>query len=199
MTEKEIIYCEQNKQFFLGFWDEVDQRPGTDNVLRWLENETDFFTAPASTKYHGNNPGGLVAHSLNVCGALLDLLNVCGVRSEYRESAILVALLHDVCKCNYYKETTKRKQDAAGKWSDERVYYADDNLPMGHGEKSLFLLMRCGLELTDEEAAAIRWHMGAYADRGQTATLGRAFDRYPLALFLHLADMIAAHYMEVED
>lgn len=199
MTNDEKTRCDQNKVFFLRYWAELDGRNGADLCLNWLETETDFFTAPASTKYHGAHPGGLVAHSVNVCEELLTMLDAHDVKGVERESAILVALLHDVCKVNHYKQAiTRRKNPDSGKWEDVRGYIVDDQLPLGHGEKSLYMLLQSGLMLTDEEAAAIRWHMGAYRDQAETGTMGKAFDRWPLALFLHLADMVAAHYVEVE-
>lgn len=200
MTTDEKARIEQNKIFFLKFWQEIEDRNGADLCLQWLQNETDFFTAPASSKYHGAHPGGLLAHSVIVCEELLALLEAMEVDEVDRGSAILVALLHDVCKANHYKETTLRRKNATtGKWEDQRGYIVDDQLPLGHGEKSLYMLLQSGLMLTDEEAAAIRWHMGAYRDHDELGTMGRAFDRWPLALFLHTADMVAAHYIEVDE
>lgn len=120
-------------------------RPGADKLLEWLKS-TDFFTAPASTRFHGAYPGGLVKHSLNVYYALLGNFNLRGLYSPQTQT--IVALLHDVCKANYY----------AGEYPD---YTVKDQMPMGHGEKSVYLVMK-HMELTDDEALAIRWHMGAY-------------------------------------
>ena len=163
----------------------VRDRKGSTEVLRYLTAEG-FFSAPASTKYHGAFPGGLCKHSVTVAN------------ETYRRSAVMCALLHDICKIDAYKKTTKRQRGADGKWQDVPAYeYNDSALPLGHGEKSVFLLLSLGMELTDQEAAAIRWHMGAYRDRECFNEMGRAFDRYPLALFLHLADMTAAHWDKV--
>lgn len=201
MTENEEIKCTMLKERFMELWDQIEDRPGLSNCLRWLEEETDFFTAPASTKFHGAEPGGLCAHSINVCEALFKLLDVFdpygGTGIDY-SSIILVALLHDVCKTNFYTETTRRQKDASGKWTEVRTYMIEDALPMGHGEKSLYQLLQTGLKLTDEEAAAIRWHMGAHHATDNKKTLDDAFQKYPLVLFLHLADMIAANYTEKE-
>ena len=117
-------------------------RPGADKLLEWLKS-TDFFTAPASTRFHGAYPGGLVKHSLNVYYALLGNFNLRGLYSPQTQT--IVALLHDVCKANYY----------AGEYPD---YTVKDQIPMGHGEKSVYLVMK-HMELTDDEALAIRWHM----------------------------------------
>lgn len=198
MTEAEKQYIEHNKQFFMDFWERIADRPGAAECLKWLETETDFFTAPASSRFHGSKPGGLLIHSVNVCDELLNLLDHHATPEVDRRSAIIVALLHDVCKCNTYRPTTKRQRDKQGNWGDVQGYEINDTLPMGHGEKSLYLVQKSGLRLSDAEAAAIRWHMGAYNDKDKLSTLGAAFDRWPLALFLHMADMIAAHYVELE-
>ena len=152
-------------------------RDYADAMLEWLERETDFFEAPASTKNHGAHPGGLVEHSLNVYYALLGQSTI---REYGGESVAVVALLHDVCKTGYYR----RERD--GKYS------VKDRLPMGHGEKSVYLVMKF-MDLTDEEALAIRWHMGAYDDafRGGSRALNEAQDKCALVLALHHADMQA--------
>lgn len=159
-------------------------RPGADKLLEWLKS-TDFFTAPASTRFHGAYPGGLVKHSLNVYYALLGNFNLRGLYSPQTQA--IVALLHDVCKANYY----------AGEYPD---YTVKDQMPMGHGEKSVYLVMK-HMELTDDEALAIRWHMGAYDDafRGGSRTLNAAMGRTPLVLELHYADMIATQREKHEE
>jgi hypothetical protein len=159
-------------------------RPGADKLLEWLKS-TDFFTAPASTRFHGAYPGGLVKHSLNVYYALLGNFNLRGLYSPQTQA--IVALLHDVCKANYY----------AGEYPD---YTVKDQMPMGHGEKSVYLVMK-RMELTDDEALAIRWHMGAYDDafRGGSRALNAAMERTPLVLELHYADMIATQREKHEE
>lgn len=198
MNNNDVARCELNKQLFMNYWREIAHRPGAAAFLEWLEKETDYFTAPASRKHHGAQPGGLLVHSLNVCEELLHMLSTYAGEIK-RESAILVALLHDVCKCNFYDLVSVDHTLVDEPGQAVYTYRIDDTLPMGHGEKSLYLIMKTGLQLTDEEAAAIRWHMGAYGDPDKLQTLGQAFDRCPLALFLHMADMIAAHYIETED
>ena len=169
------------------------ERDGIEELIRYLQEETDFFTAPASTNHHGAYEGGLLQHSMNV----LDCL---GNDSKYTgydpKSIITVALLHDVCKANCYgKETRNVKED--GKWVEKSVYTYRDDLPLGHGEKSLYLISKF-IKLTDEEAAAIRWHMGGFdnAFRGGDRGLNIAFEKYPLAVLLHLADMKATYIVE---
>lgn len=169
------------------FWSQIT-RPGAAALMEWLEG-TDFFTAPASTKYHGAHPGGLVEHSLNVYYALLDGPYARDVPWETRA---ICALLHDVCKADFYTESTKRQKNADGVWETVPCYTVNDRLPLGHGEKSVILIQRY-MALTDEEALAIRWHMGAYDDaaRGGSRTLSQAMAATPLVLALHTADMMA--------
>lgn len=151
-----------NKERFKEIFISQVTRPGAADLLAWL-GTTDFFEAPASTRFHGAYPGGLVEHSLNVYYALLGQYTI---REYGGESVAVVALLHDVCKTGYYR----RERD--GKYS------VKDQLPMGHGEKSVYLVMKF-MDLTDEEALAIRWHMGAYDDafRGGSRALNEAQDR----------------------
>ncbi len=192
MTNEEKQQQMAAEESWRGLFDQfVCTRPGAGTMLAWLEN-TDFFVAPASTRYHGSHPGGLVEHSVNAAEALVDLIEAFDADIPI-QSAVLVALLHDVCKAEYYHETTRRAKDADGKWQDVRAYSVrQDRLPLGHGEKSLYIVRSC-MDLTDEEACAIRWHMGAYCDQQQYGEMGMAMERYPLALLLHEADMIATH------
>lgn len=91
----------------------------------------------------------------------------------------------------------KRQRGHDGELQDVSTYeYDDSTLPLGHGEKSLYILQHLGMELTEQEAAAIRWHMGAYRDHDCYSEMNRAFERYALALFLHLADMAATYWWE---
>lgn len=166
-------------------------RDGIEELISYLQEETDFFTAPASTKYHGAFEGGLLKHSMNV----LDCLDEAGY--DYK-TVIVVALLHDICKANCYgKETRNVKENGA--WVEKQVYTYQDDLPLGHGEKSLYIISKY-IKLTDEEAAAIRWHMGGFdsAFRGGDRGLNIAFEKYPLAVLLHLADMKATYIVERE-
>lgn len=159
------------------------KRAGAEKLMAWLES-TDFFEAPASSQFHGTRPGGLVAHSLNVYDQLL--LDPGAL--EYGGNTLAVcALLHDVCKVNYYHRDGDR-------WT------VRDALPMGHGEKSVYLIQK-HMSLTDEEALAIRWHMGAYdeAFRGGSRALGKAQDRCALVLALHQADMRATQQEKLRE
>ena len=180
----------------------VNRREGAVAMLKWLENETDFFTAPASSKYHLNYPGGLVIHSLNVYKRLLEITarDVFGgtdgalLAEDVVETVAILGLLHDVCKAGvYHQETKRRKNPDTGKWEDYLGYTFRDPFPLGHGEKSLFLITR-HLALTEEEALAIRWHMGAYDDavKGGSRSMTEAMNLTPWVWRLQEADMCAA-------
>ena len=167
-------------------------RHGALDLMAWLEHHTDFFTAPASTKYHGAHPGGLVEHSLNVYRRLREIVIREDVEGggdlwpDQEETVAICGLLHDVCKVNTYAVAN------AGQTEKPMTYTHKDLLPLGHGEKSLFIIQR-NMALTDEEALAIRWHMGAYDDavKGGSRALGAAMGMTPIVWRLHQADMCA--------
>ena len=138
---------------FLDIWQQHVTRPGSEKLLDWLDKKTDFFTAPASTRFHGACEGGLCMHSLNVYHALHDSFFTEG---ESEESYAICALLHDLCKANYYKLGTRNvKNEATGQWEKAPFYSVEDLFPYGHGEKSVFLIERF-MKLKVEEAVAIR-------------------------------------------
>lgn len=172
------------------------EREGIDDLIEWL-NTTDFFEAPASTKGHGSFIGGLLLHSINVY-TLLKNFNVKAGAPE--DSLIIVGLLHDLCKVGYYKKSLKNVKDPVEKrWVEQEVFIIDDTLPLGHGEKSLFLAERY-IRLTDDEAAAIRWHMSGYDDAARSYAGGRAqsaaYEKYPLAVAAAIADMYATYFVD---
>ena len=182
----------------------VNRREGAVAMLKWLENETDFFTAPASSKHHLAQPGGLVTHSLNVWRRLREITvrdltgryapGVCHISEAEEETVAILGLLHDVCKAGvYHQETKRRKNQETGKWEDYLGYTFRDTFPLGHGEKSLFLITR-HMALTEEEALAIRWHMGAYDDavKGGSRSMTEAMNLTPWVWRLQEADMCAA-------
>ena len=152
------------KEEFIEIFKEKVTRPGADALLNYLENKSDFFTAPASARYHLACEGGLCEHSLNVYHCLVDYLQRERVQELYgleysEESVAVVALLHDLCKVGCYKKTFRNvKDDATGKWEKVPSYQFDDPLPYGHGEKSVYIANGF-IRLTREEAMAIRWHM----------------------------------------
>lgn len=172
---------------------ESTKRNGIKQLINWLEN-TDFFTAPASTKYHLSKEGGLLEHSLNVYDELIN--EYCSYLENNISSLIIVSLLHDICKANYYSKGTKQvKKD--NEWISETYYFVNDQFPVGHGEKSVMIIQKF-IELTDEELMAIRWHMGGFEPKDNYGSLSKAFSEYPLALYLHIADLKATYIKEGE-
>ncbi|MCI9028528.1 MAG: hydrolase, partial [Lawsonibacter sp.] len=177
-------------------------REGADKLLDYLEHKSDFFTAPASARYHGAYEGGLCEHSLNVYHCLVDYLQRERVQELYgleysAESIAIVALCHDFCKIGCYKKSFRNvKDDATGKWEKVPSYTFDDPLPYGHGEKSVYITNGF-IRLTREEAMAIRWHMG-FSGPEDSRTVGQALRMYPLAFALATADMEASYFLENE-
>lgn len=197
---------EVNRQDFLELAKDQIQRDGLDQLLEYLQFETDFFTAPASTKYHGSYEGGLCEHSLNVYDAMhaeVGYINSLEEKIIYRpESIAIVSLFHDICKANSYLPSIRNVKGADGQWRKEPCYiYNTNKVPnMGHGAASVYLVNKY-MELTDEEAEAIYWHMGAY-DLGNYNTVGNLSDTYKrniLAFTLHRADMVASYIFENEE
>ena len=189
------------KEEFIQIFKENITRPGADALLDYLEHKSDFFTAPASTKFHGAYPGGLCEHSVNVYDCLRDYLErprvaeLYGLEGYSAETVAIVALLHDLCKVNCYKAGTRNvKNEATGQWDKVPTFFYDDPLPYGHGEKSVYIVSGF-LRLTREEAMAIRWHMG-FSGGEDKNLVGRALERYPLAFALSVADMEATYFLE---
>lgn len=184
-------------------------RDGMEDVIEDLE-DNGFFTAPASAGHHLNVEGGLVLHSLNTCKAALAVwegmkkVEPTLEKEVSRESVIIASLLHDVCKMDIYIPGLKRKKNAMGVWEDVPGYKVSyKKFPMGHGEKSLVLLLCDGLELTDAEMLAIRWHMGPWGVNMNSFEDQRNYDTahtlYPLVMIVHTADCLAASIMERDE
>ena len=149
-----------DREEFLQIFQQHVTRPGSEKLLDWLDNKTDFFSAPASTRFHGACEGGLCMHSLNVYHALHDTFFTEG---DSEESFAICALLHDLCKANYYRRGTRNvKNDVTGQWEKVPSYSVEDLFPYGHGEKSVFLIERF-MKLKVEEAAALTTRPGAAA------------------------------------
>ena len=186
-----------SKEKFVEIYTTLIRREGADKLLAWLER-SDFFTAPASTRYHGSYEGGLCEHSINVFDRLTELLEgLSGVKWPDAESVAIVSLLHDLCKVDVYKTEFRNRKNETGQWEKYPVYVFDDAFPMGHGEKSMHIVSSF-MKLSGEEAMAIRWHMG-FADaafKGGDRSVGNAFEKYPLAVLLHQADMLATYLDE---
>lgn len=180
------------------------ERDGIENLIEWLEHETDFFTAPASTRYHGSYGGGLVEHSLNVYDRLVwEMENTVGAgwQEIYSpESIAIIALFHGLCKIDRYVITEKWRKDENGDWEAYEAYeYNKEKAEMGHGAQSVFYLQKF-IQLTELEAQAIFWHMGAY-DISPYATLAACSETFkwnPLAFLTHRADMAATYVTENE-
>ena len=185
------------KQKFIEYYQANIHREGADRLLEWLQT-TDFFTAPASTRYHCACPSGLVQHSVNVYEVMME--KHFDPETDSAESFALCALLHDVCKAQFYKISTRNvKNEKTGQWEKVPYYTIEDAFPYGHGEKSVFLIERF-VRLKPAEATAIRWHMGGFDDaaRGGNFSISMAYDKYPIAVKLHLADLEATYLREKE-
>ncbi len=182
------------KQEFITAFETDIKRDGASALLEWLAT-TDFFTAPASTRFHGACESGLVMHSVNVYNVLMSRHFEDG---DNRESFAIVSLLHDLCKANFYKQTFRNvKNEQTGAWEKVPSYMVADRFPFGHGEKSVFLIERF-LRLKPAEAIAIRWHMGGFDEsvKGGSFAISNAYDEYPIAVKLHLADLEATYLLE---
>lgn len=195
------------------------KREGVEELLNFIRG-SDFYTAPASTRYHLAEEGGLLKHSIHVYDCLMKKKENPvwkeALSDVSDDTFILVSLLHDLCKTYFYGEELKNrktydedkvkaanprtvKRDANGEfiWETVPAYVVDDKYPLGHGEKSVFFIMQF-VKLTMLEIAAIKHHMGAYCDSSQWNTLGQAYEKYPLALALHESDLEATYLLETE-
>ena len=187
---------------------QATKRTGIESVVSYLE-QAGFFLAPASVSRHLSNEGGLLEHSLNVWKmAQMLRMQTIGMRPELEkqlpeDSVTIAALLHDVCKANIYKTVQKWRKDENNRWESYDAYDTDySRFPVGHGEKSVIMLLRLGLQLTNDEIIAIRWHMGAwnlpmqsYEDKQNISV---AYDGCPLAAIIQAADALATHILETK-
>ena len=190
------------KEEFIQLFNDNIKREGAKEFLKFLE-QTDFFVAPASTKYHSAYEGGLCEHSIKVYKRLLRL-----IQSEYgekfeekisHESIAICGLLHDICKLNTYK-TQMRNVKENNMWVQKPFYTVDDTVPYGHGEKSVYMISGF-MRLSREEAMMINWHMGPYDLRvkGGSFALSDVFYMFPNAMLMYLADMQAAYLDETTE
>lgn len=191
---------EELKAQFLAIYSENIRRDGAGDLLKWL-SESDFFEAPASTRFHGSHEGGLLEHSLNVYHCLKEIILQAGLQDTYSSETIAVsALLHDICKVNFYKKGFRNaKDEETGQWYKKEVYEIDEKFPCGeHADKSIIIIQNF-IHLEPEEILAIRAHMGGWdtAVKGGNGFVGKIFERSKLAVFLHFADMAATYLMEV--
>lgn len=178
-----------SKEIFMGLMKRIN-RDGINELAGWLET-TDFFTAPASTRFHGSHEGGLVEHSIAVHGRLFDLVSLYGIGAT-PETIAIVALFHDLCKVNTYKTEMRWRKDANNQWEQYPTYKRDEDFKFGgHGSKSLYLVQNF-VKLTPEEAIAINCHMGQW-DATTYSDVSSAFESCPLAWALHVADEAATY------
>ncbi len=188
------------KEEFINLFQSRITREGADKLLEYLDSpQSDFFRAPASTRFHGAFEGGLLEHSLNVYYCLYDYLQRERVKELYNistseESIAIVSLLHDLCKVNCYTKGTRNVKDKNGVWQTVPTFEYNDEMPYGHGEKSVYIISGF-MKLTREEAFAIRYHMGFSGTEPQN-NIGSAFEKYPLAFALSTADMEATYFLE---
>lgn len=185
------------KDTFVKLYQEHIKRDGAEELLDYIYG-TDFFDAPASHRFHGAYVGGLVEHSVNVFKRL-----VAEPTDANMETIAIVALLHDICKANFYVSVKKSRKtgrtlpNGKPEWEDYFGYEIDDKCPYGHGEKSVWIISQF-MKLTEEEAMAIRWHMGGFDEsvKGGSYALSGAWSKYPLGVLLHCADLQASYLDE---
>lgn len=190
------------KEEFISIYRDNIKRGGADKLLEYLE-KSDFFTAPSSTRFHGSYEGGLCQHSLNVYHCLKDYLARPRTKELYgmdysEETIAIVALLHDICKVNFYSIEMRNKKNEHGVWEQVPYYTVNDRLPYGHGEKSVYIISGFFYgdnRLTRDEAFAIRYHMG-FSGLEDKNSIGKALEMFPLALALNVADMEATYFLE---
>jgi len=187
------------KERFIEIFKNNIKREGADKLLEYLLSPaSDFFTAPASARFHSSYEGGLCEHSLNVYDCLVRYLNSEGAKtygfSYSDESIAIVSLLHDLCKVGIYKKGFRNVKDEKGVWQRVDTFEYDDQLPYGHGEKSVYIISGY-MRLTREEAFAIRYHMG-YSSTEDARNVSLSFEMFPLAFAVHVADSEATYYLE---
>jgi hypothetical protein len=175
------------------------KRDGIERLITYLENESDYFTAPASTKYHNNFVGGLAEHSYKV----MEILNQKNQQFNLNiplDSIIICGLLHDLCKCNFYVKGKKnvkegKKPDGRDNWVEKEVWEIDDQLPLGHGSKSIIILQRF-IPMSEFEVLAINFHMGIPEDYEMKNAYNKATEKYPAIITLHTADLESSYLLE---
>lgn len=163
-------------------------RDGIEDLIDFL-NKSDFFEAPASTRFHGCYKGGLLEHSMKV-------YEILKTKTEDSPSVKIIALLHDICKANFYKVDYRNAKNEQGVWEKVPYYTIDDTIPYGHGEKSVMMISEF-IKLTPEERYAIRWHMGFTEPKELYSTIGAAYKKYPVALLIHEADLEATYFYDI--
>ena len=172
------------------------KREGIEDLIEFIK-KTDFFIAPASTRFHGCYEKGLLEHSMKVYEILKQKASTAVIPiNTPEESIILIALLHDICKANFYKVDYRNAKNALGVWEKVPYYTIDDTIPYGHGEKSVMMITEY-IKLTPEEKYAIRWHMGYTEPKELYNTIGAAYKKYPIALLTHEADLESTYFYDI--
>lgn len=185
------IDVNKNKANFIALVKAYIHRDGIESLIQALE-ESDFYTAPASTRFHGSCDGGLCAHSIAVGKQLMSLADLYAPGVYDKESLAIVALFHDLCKIGVYKRDTRNVKGADGRWAQVPVFKFEEDFSFGgHGEKSMFLIME-HMKLSREEAVAINTHMG-FAGAQNITAISDAYDKNLLAWLLHVADEAATY------
>ena len=186
-----------NRRAFLQVLRDNVKRDGLEDLITYLEN-SDFFTAPSSTRFHGNYEGGLCEHSLNVYQCLCELRKKYDVAEYSDETIAITALGHDFTKIRVYSKQPAFRKDADGRWEQYMSYKFDEVFPGGHGEKSCFIIQQF-MKLTPDEYLAIRWHMNGFdnAVKGGDRAMSAAVEKCKLVPMLQLADMEASHMLEI--
>lgn len=189
------------KEKFIEIYNKNIKREGADKLLNYLL-ESDFFEAPASARYHSSYEGGLAEHSIKVYECLKAYLERTRVKELYKleysdETIAITALLHDLCKIGCYQKGFRNVKDETGKWQQIPTYNYNDPLPYGHGEKSVYIISGF-MKLKREEAFAIRYHMG-FSNTDDKNSVGKAFEQFPLAFAVSVADMEATYFLEKDE
>lgn len=183
---------EEFRELLLGI-----DREGMDKLVEFIDTKTDFYKAPASTRYHGDYEGGLLEHSMKVYEILVQKVKNSVIPIEISDDSLkIIALLHDICKVNFYKVDYRNAKNELGVWEKVPYYTIEDTIPYGHGEKSVMMITEY-IKLTVEEKYAIRWHMGFTEPKEQYSTISAAYKRYPIALLMHEADLEATYFFDI--
>ena len=188
-----------DKERFIELYKTNIKREGSDKLLEYLLSPaSDFFTAPASARFHSSFEGGLVSHSLNVYDCLKRIASHYADKNVSEESIAIAALFHDVCKVNFYQKGYRNVKDESGKWVQKEIYEINEKFPIGHGEKSCIILQWFFKKLEVTELLAIRYHMGSFdaAVKGGDFGISKAYEMAPLAAMLHMADLEATYLLE---
>jgi len=205
MPQEKIDIVNKARKEFISIWNEkvvTARGEQAENLLKYLDGKhCDFFIAPASARSHGAHYGGLVMHSLNVYHCLQDVLTA-GIYDSIglhpsEDTVAVIALLHDICKVNFYSVESRNRKRKDGTWEAYPFISYNDSFPYGHGEKSVYMISRF-MELSPEETMAIRHHMGFSdcVDDNERRLYSQAAQKYPLCVAMSEADTRAALLLE---